>query len=288
MIRAFRLFFLPLAFGCLCYFVWGARHTLISVFGSARVTYLAAAIAGWCMVHLMAAAFAVAALNGCGARIGYAAALRIHVLNLPARYLPGGIWHTVGRVADFAGQGVGRRQLTAFVLLENALAAAVTLMFGGASVWHFHATQEWGEIALLGALGGALALSLIPILFRRSALAELSPAAYVKMVSAMLIFWLVAATTFVLFSYSFPNVIDSTSFPEVGGAYLFSWGVGYIAFFAPQGLGIFEAVAGSVLRSALSFGELVSVVVGFRMVVLFADVITWGIGVIVWGMRQKG
>jgi hypothetical protein len=288
LLRTARLIFLPLALGCLFYLAWSARHTVIAVVESARPFYLVAAIGGWCFLHLVSPVFVVAALNGCGARICYRDALRIHVLNLPARYLPGGIWHTVGRAIDYLGQGIARNQLTAFLLLENALAAAITLMFGGACVWHFQATHEWSQIALLGALTAASVLILIPIVFQRSALVKLSLVAYAMSVSVMVIFWFAAAITFVLFAHSFPTAIDLTSLFEVGGAYLFSWGVGYISFFAPQGLGVFEAVAGSVLRSVLSFGEIISIVAGFRIIVLFADAITWAIGVIVCKLRYKG
>jgi hypothetical protein len=287
LLRSGRLLFLPLAFGCLLYFAWSARRTVIVVVENAHPIYLVAAIAGWCALHLISPIFAVAALNGCGARIRYRDALRIHVLNLPARYLPGGIWHTVGRAVDYIGQGIERNQLGAFVLLENALAAAITLILGGASVWHFQIAAEWRKIALLGALAAAIMLVLLPLLLQRSTLAMVSYAGYAKSVGIMLVFWCVAAATFVLFTHSFPEAIESTSIIEVGGAYLFSWGLGFIAFFAPQGLGIFEAVAGSVFRSALSFAEIVSIVAGFRIIVLFADAIAWGIGVIVINLRQK-
>jgi len=286
LLRTARLVFLPLALGYLFYLAWSARHTVIAVVESARPFYLVAAIAGWCLLHLVSPIFVVAALNGCGARIGYRDALRIHVLNLPARYLPGGIWHTVGRAIDYIGQGVTRNQLTAFLLLENALAAAITLMLGGASVWHFQVTDEWSKIALLGALAAAILLVLLPLLLQRSTLAMVSFAGYAKSVGVMLAFWFVAAVTFVLFAHSFPTAIDSTSIFEVGGAYLFSWGVGFISFFAPQGLGVFEAVAGGVLRSVLSFGEIISIVAGFRIIILFADAIAWVIGVIVCKLRR--
>ncbi|MDP2785727.1 MAG: hypothetical protein Q8O38_14210 [Sulfurimicrobium sp.] len=287
LIRTGQLVFLPLALGWLLYFIWRAHHTVISVIENAHPSYLVAAIAGWCLLHLISPVFVVTTLNGCGARIRYRDALRVHVLNLPARYLPGGIWHSVGRAIDFYGQGVARNQLATFFLLENALAAAITLMLGGACVWYFRATDEWSKIAFLGALAAALVLVLVPTLFRHSALARFSIMSYAKSVSVMLIFWFVAAATFILFTHSFPTAIYSASFFEVGGAYLFSWGIGYISFFAPQGLGVFEAVAGGVLRSVLSFGEIVSIVAGFRIIVLFADVIAWTFGVMAVKLSQK-
>lgn len=286
LIRAGQLVFLPLALGCLLYFIWSTRHTVFNLIENARPAYLVGSITGWCLLHLISPVFVVTTLNGCGARIRYRDALRIHVLNLPARYLPGGIWHTVGRVINFHALGVARNQLATFLLLENALAAAITLMLGGACVWYFRGMDEWGSVALLGALGAALVLVLVPIMLRRSALAQLSLITYAKSVSVMLIFWIVAAATFILFAHSFPTAIYSASLFEVGGAYLFSWGIGYVSFFAPQGLGVFEAVAAGILRSVLSFGEIVSIVAGFRIIVLLADIIAWVFGVMILKLSQ--
>jgi hypothetical protein len=64
---------------------------------------------------------------------------------------------------------------------------------------------------------------------------------------------------------------------DVAGAYLFSWGIGYISLFAPQGIGVFEAVAGNMLVTPMSFGEMAALIAGFRIISLVADGVVWGV-----------
>lgn len=276
LIRSVKFIFVPLALCCLFYFAWISRGAMVAVIENARIGYLSAAIASWALLHLVSPLFAVISLKGCGARINYQTALNIHIRNLPARYLPGGIWHTVGRVIDFHRHGVSSDQLASFVLLENVLAAAITLMIGGTCVWFFRGFEGWGKVAAFGALGGFAALLLMPsVLALRKDLAKLPCTIYAGSIGVITLFWLIASTTFIFYLYSFPSVLGSASVIEIGGTYLFSWGVGFISIFAPQGIGIFEAVAGGMLKGSMSLGGAITVVAGFRIVVLLADSLVW-------------
>jgi hypothetical protein len=61
----------------------------------------------------------------------------------------------------------------------------------------------------------------------------------------------------------------------MGGIYLFSWGVGFLSIFAPQGLGVFELVASELLKGSIGFMGLAALIGGFRAVVLVADLVVW-------------
>ena len=88
---------------------------------------LFAATLVWTLLHLLSPFMAVVVLNGSGSKVSWSQAFATHASRLPARYVPGGVWHTVGRVMDYHEQGVKPRHLTAFVVLENGLAATCTL-----------------------------------------------------------------------------------------------------------------------------------------------------------------
>ena len=275
-----KFFFTPLALAFLLYFAWQSRQSLITVIQNARAVYLAFAIISWTSLHFISPVFVRMILTACGSPMNYRIAFNAHTRNLPARYLPGGVWHTVGRVADFHAHGVKPSQLAAFFFLENLLAAAVTLTAGGASVWYFRGLDRWGSIGALGMLGGIIGLMLAPAIVNWRILKgpdRLPIIIYAKGVGVTAIFWLIAAMAFIFYINSFPLALNRPSIAEIGGTYLFSWGIGYITIFAPQGIGVFETVAGGMLTSPISLCGVVTVVAGFRLIVLLADVIGWGV-----------
>ncbi len=87
--------------------------------------------------------------------------------------------------------------------------------------------------------------------------------------------WCIAATAFVIYLSAFPGLALQAAPLETAGAYLFSWGVGFIAIFAPQGIGVFEVVAADLMRGAGTFMSVAALLGGFRIIVLAADATVW-------------
>jgi uncharacterized membrane protein YbhN (UPF0104 family) len=82
------------------------------------------------------------------------------------------------------------------------------------------------------------------------------------------LFWLWSAGVFALYVAAFPGATEAGPV-TVAGAYMVAWGVGWLALFAPQGVGVFEVtlvalVAGSGVGLAV-------VLVGYRAVILVRD-----------------
>jgi hypothetical protein len=266
------------AFAFLAYFAWQGRDVLVTVVGEASLPILGLAAIVWSLLHLLSPVFAVLVLGACGSEVAWWQAFSTHVARLPARYAPGGIWHTVGRIMDYHQRGVRPRHLAAFVLLENGLAAAVTLAVGGAIVFVTRGPDTLGVIAALSSLGGVVALPILRILLNARILRRpdhLSLSAYASGVGVVVIFWVGATIAFLLYLNAFPSSTGGNSQVEMGGIYLFSWGVGFLSIFAPQGLGVFELVASELLEGSIGFMELAALIGGFRVVVLVADLIVW-------------
>ena len=90
------------------------------------------------------------------------------------------------------------------------------------------------------------------------------------------IFWVIASISFIFYYSSLANHLPHIPLLDIASTYIFSWGVGYISIFAPQGIGIFELVAGKLMALPMSLGGAIAFIAGFRVVVLFADCLTWG------------
>jgi hypothetical protein len=275
-----KVLFTPVAMGFLLYFGWHARHTLAAVFVQAKPGPLGVAVLLWVVLHLLSPLLPAMIFRAWGFPMGYARAFKIHAQRLPGRYLPGGIWHTVGRMVDYHGHGIPRRHLAAYVFLETAFPPAVTLLLGGIGLAVFRGMDEWGIAGLGAAIAAAAGIAFLPAVINRHFLKppdRLPARAYYGAAATLCVYWSVAAAAFVCYMAAFPAVLTDTAWFQVAATYLFSWGVGYLAIFAPQGIGVFEFVAGKLLTAPISLGGMAALMAGFRLVVLAADVIIWSV-----------
>jgi hypothetical protein len=240
---------------------------------SARWLPLSFAIVLWALLHLLSPVFAWIVLANVGAPIPYRTALRIHVSRLPARYLPGGIWHTASRMADLNRLGVNGSQISVLVILENGLPPAIALALGCASM------AIAGKLVLLSICGIACALMLlliVSIVLRHRRLLDrqvFRTRTYFGLALLSAAFWIGAATAFT--SYWFSLSAGTTSILEIGGSYLLSWVAGFFAVFAPQGIGVFEATIGALLAGAMPFASVALLAAGFRAAILIADTLAY-------------
>lgn len=273
-----KALFTPIALAFLGWFIWQSRAELADLVSQASVSYLAIAVVAWCALHLLLPVLATTVLGGCGSRVSYWQAFSTHAGRLPARYLPGGVWHTIGRVMDYHALAVKHRHLGVFVLLENGLSAAVSLCIGGAVVSLTRDPGTVSSVAILSSLLGLVALLAMPYIVNGRVLQaddRFPPAAYAKAVGIILLFWIGASAAFLSYINAFPG--GGYSAFELAGIYLFSWGIGFVAVFAPQGIGIFEVVASELMDGPIGFMGLAALIAGFRVVVLVADLVTWSV-----------
>jgi hypothetical protein len=230
----------------------------------------------WTATHFVSPGFTLLVL-GRDHPIDYRTAFAVHALRLPAKYLPGGIWHMVGRVVDFRSLGHQRPALVDFVLLENLVAAGFALGAGASLLWAAGAVPHWsaalGGFAALAWLGLALVPWGLRLLTRSGR--DFPPARYLRLLLLACGFWLLASTAFVLFVRAFGGAALQASLPALYGTYLFSWGAGFVAFFAPQGIGVFEFVSGKLLDGQVGLAHAVALMASFRVIVLVGDLTAW-------------
>ena len=198
--------------------------------------------------------------------------------SLLARYVPGSVWFAVGRVGLLRSAGLPLGPLSATAVLEMATSLTVVLICG---------------LVVLGLSGGVpggatwmvlLALALIAatsptvggrvmswLAARRGVEFSLTWRGYLRLLGVNLIFWGWSAVTFLLYLRAFPAA-DSYRTVLVIGGFLLTWGIGFLAPFAPQGIGVFEVTMATVLQ-AEGVAGLAVVLGGYRLVLLARDLI---------------
>lgn len=195
-------------------------------------------------------------LIGLGHRIPYAPAIRIWATSELARYLPGAIWQVIGRVYLVRPYGVSGSvsstsqvlELTVFLLANMMIAAGCFLYFG---VKVHEEARVW--LIACAALVPMLAILLHPKIFygivdrvmaklKRPALADrLDGWALIRMLGRILValLWQNAAV-FILVQPVLDLKIDH--WWTVSAAYCLAWCAGFLAFWAPGGIGVRELV----------------------------------------------
>lgn len=277
-IKLARYLFMPLAVVFILYAVWSARDLLGVVLEGANYVWVVVSLAVWTTLHFVVPLFDRAILHELNAGVPYSTLRRIYFTRLPTKYLPGGIWHNVTRLIDLNRAEVPRHQLTTLAVLQISIPASVAFIVGGIVVATTQSSSRWALIGAFAAASASIVLIATPYVLNRSALrnqANLRIPGYVTGVAVTTIFWVAAASAFYIYLAAYSIFPDGTSPLDVGGAYLMAWGTGFISIFTPQGFGVFEATAATLVPTITEFQVMVAIVAGFRIVVLASDVAAW-------------
>jgi glycosyltransferase 2 family protein len=223
-------------------------------------------------------------MGGAAHEVGLIAGAYIWLSTMLARYVPGNIWHIVGRVALAGRLGVRKSQVAASATVEQLLTLMGTAAIFGLSLpfWRGDAGAERWLLALiplgltglhpriLGALLGWTAARLerpeLAWPYRYGTMLGLLGAfAAANLAAGLALYVIVAALT----------LIAPAQIPFLIGASALAWALGYLSLLTPSGLGVREAIltallaqifplpvaiVGSLLhRLALTLGEIVAV-----------------------------
>jgi glycosyltransferase 2 family protein len=281
LIKVAKIIFTPLALCFLFYFGWQSKTTLINIFDNSQPLFLLIALSLWVLLHFISPLFTINTFQFCNVAIGYNEAFLIHASRLPAKYLPGGIWHSVARITDYHNKNISPRNVTAYLLLENIIIVCVTFLIGGLIITTMPQIDAvWLLIASLSSITGFIILLILPLLTNKFLIneqASLSKSSYGLGVVCVLFYWIIAATAFVLFLNSFSELSYQLSNIHIGGVYIFSWAIGFIALFAPQGVGVTEFVSSQLISTDIESAGFMALIASFRILILIGDLITWGI-----------
>jgi glycosyltransferase 2 family protein len=190
------------------------------------------------------------------------------------KYIPGSFWQYAGRAVSARGQAISWRTTTVSTGVELAaavLAAAVLASLAG-SLWLWTTAAPCAAVAL--ALGWRLNRTRTAMVGATAVAAIL----YVLIWALMgLAFWLTARA---LISLPFSSVFYYT------GAFSIAWLAGLVAFFAPGGIGVREAVLVGLLHARIGTADAALVASASRAVLTAVDVAAAAAGVFL--LRKTG
>ena len=189
-----------------------------------------------------------------------------YLLRLPARYIPGGVWHAGARYLDIHSAGeLPRVGLARIFVAENGV-AAVSGMLVAASL-AFATGAAW--IGWLAAAGCALGTALLcgGQRFTRTP-ASLRPVACGALL--LCLNWLVVSFAFALYAGA-PAPLATCAKPLLAASYSSAAVTGFLVIVAPQGWGVGEATFALLHPCGLAPATAVATFAGFRVLVALAD-----------------
>lgn len=221
-------------------------------------------------------------LRALGAPVAWKRSMLATARSGPARYLPGSVWYAVGRAAVLQADGVPLRALTAVATLEMLLAPVLAFAIGLTLL-----------VATGTAVGGSLSVGLLVVALALLALAtppvvnaalrfragdgeplRLGWGGLLRLLGWLTAFWLWSGSVFALYVSAFPDATDRGP-AAVVGSYAVAWGVGWLALFAPQGIGVTEAVLAQLLSTGGA--GLALVLGGYRALIAVRDLLAAGL-----------
>ena len=167
-----------------------------------------------------------------------------------AKYLPGGIWHFVGKFAYYRGMALTATEAGQAMLVENSWLVASAGFFGIILAAPSMVTQSaalplalrWlGETPQVAAWMGFTAWLLVLVLIEFAVLRN-AARAFQRSLSLLVlqaVCWFSAGLSFWAL---FPATARHEAFPLAVGAFSLAWVAGYLTIFAPGGIGAREAV----------------------------------------------
>lgn len=180
-----------------------------------------------------------------GAEIGFRRMFYINSLSQLAKYLPGGVWHFVGRATYYHDDGIEVKRATQAIIVEN-IWLITSACFVGAMFFALYAA-ETSDLLLLVVLGLAW-VSLLFLMTRwRVPDVQLMDVLYALVLQALI--WICLGMS--LWAL-IPVDGGATLVVLAIGAFGLSWAIGYMTLFAPSGLGVREAVLVALLVAFLA------------------------------------
>lgn len=282
-----RRLFIPVALAFLTYSAYRASDSLVPLLATISFSHLLVACICWTTAQWVGPLATAAFTRILGVPLGYRELSLIYMLRLPAKYLPGGIWQSVARFTAYRDQNVRNADSLTILVAEHLIALGVSAALGAGLLLYLENSASVDHIAAW-ILGGGLILLILPtiwILRSRSGRARIL-AWMGLVVIATVLFWCLAAGAFCAYWMALFGLHD-TDILRIASCYLLSWAAGFVAFFAPQGLGVFEWVAAHLLPSTQALSVTVTAVAGFRLVTIAGDLAAWIIGIAISRARKN-
>lgn len=225
------------------------------------------ACAGLLISRLLLVTQSVRSVQFTGTTITPRRMFTINALSQLGKYLPGGIWHFVGRARFYHLEGLTLKTTFQAMVIENVwliLGASMTGLILSLTAYGSGISMPFAVIGLLGVWLAALVL--VPRWFSYTA----PWLAYPATLGLQLAIWVLTGLSFWVL---LPDVTAVEDVLLVVGAFGLSWTTGFLTLFAPGGIGVREAVLVALLAGITSPTDAAIIASTHRLLWILTEVV---------------
>lgn len=221
----------------------------------------------------------------------YTEALAITTVSQLGKYLPGGLWHLAGKFGFLKIKGISTKKTTQVMVIENLWLLSSAGVVGVVALLASSSTAACQYVKVFCsqsiAKGFALVLPLVWVTgllifeYLFFAKQKIIMRDFLLMLVELLFIWMAFGLSFWLV---FPP--DAGYLAQVIGAFSLSWLAGYVAFFAPGGIGVREVLLAVLLGAFFQGGEVAIYASIHRLLWVLAEVLLGGMSALVFGLPE--
>lgn len=166
--------------------------------------------------------------------------------------------------------------LAKVALFETVIPIVVTFLLGGAVVSiSCEASGAWGAVAAISASAAFLFVLGYGWLTRIRFVSRffITKQSFYLSFMVVVIYWTIAGLGFCFYLIGLLDLLNASRAFEIWGVYLLSWGIGNVAVFSPQGIGVLEWAVSSMLPLGVSLGNMIVIVAVYRVLMLVSDLL---------------
>jgi glycosyltransferase 2 family protein len=267
-------------------YLWWHRDQIAGLARGAAPGRIAIAGLLFALLHFIIAAafhFAQAAVM---VKRPYVAGVDSYMRRLPARYIPGGVWHSFSRYLDIHEQRhADKRGLLRVFFVENAVVGVSGLGLAAILLGFVAAANPLTDLIRLTLLGLFVGAAAVLIYAARFAGTRMDLRALASALALMSVNWIGVALAFSIF-FSGVDAARTCPLLDVAAGYLSAASIGFVAVFAPQGWGVAELVLAIQHPCGISTPVAVASLTGFRVLGALADITLYTCWRLVAGRRN--
>lgn len=206
---------------------------------------------------------------------------KVNAMSQLAKYLPGGIWHLVGRAGYYTAENLSASQITWAMIAENIWLVSSAFCLGGATLGLYLLQGQPLQAGIVAA--GMIVLDAIAVfvLFRiRHTAVTLQTVG--RIVLLQIILWTLIGGSLWALLPDQPN-----SLLLVISAFLLGWFVGYVSILAPSGLGVRELVLTALLGVIIAPQQALIYATVNRVIWIFTELLLAGVALLLLPREQS-
>lgn len=260
----------------LSFFIIDNYEKILKIIKEINIYYILSAFTAILIAKILLSASMYYIIKSIGKHLSFVKCLHIYNISQLGKYIPGNIWHFVGKAAAYSKEGFSAKNIKDALIIENLWLVSSAFFYGISLLfileYRFIKNLISNNIALIAfiillAIFGYIISTRILKIDLWNILKNKETSIKIILISFFVWTFLGFGFAILIISYRLDLLYLSIAL------YAFAYSMGFITPFAPAGIGIREGVLALALSQYLSIEIIIIVSAANRLIYFFAEII---------------